>query len=87
MLVEVVTFRVGIDDAEFENVNARFQEDVAYQTPGLARRTVGRGDDGSWVDVRLWSSDEVSALVGDRSAIEEWNKSITVLSTAVYRAL
>lgn len=87
MLVEVVTFRVGIDDSEFENVNARFQEDVAYQTPGLARRTVGRGDDGSWVDVRLWSSDEVPTLTGDRSVMEAWNRSVTVVSTAVYRAL
>lgn len=87
MLVEVVTFHVGIDDSEFERVNAKFQEDVAYQTPGLARRTVGRGDDGSWVDVRLWTSDEVPSLTGEPSVIEAWNQSVTVVSTAVYRAL
>lgn len=87
MLIEVVTFSVGDDVADFDRINARYQEDVAYQTPGLARRTVGRGDDGLWVEVRLWSGDEVPTMVGDRSVIEDWNTSVSVVSSAVYRAL
>lgn len=85
MLIEVVTFSVGDGVSGFDRINARYQEDVAYQTPGLARRTVGRGDDGLWVDVRLWSGDDVPTMVGDHNVIEEWNKSVTVVSTAVYR--
>lgn len=87
MLVEVVTFTVGDDVSDFDSINARFQEDVAYQTAGLARRTVARSDDGTWVDVRLWSSDAVPPMDGDRTVIEKWNASVTVVSSAVYRAL
>ena len=87
MLIEVVTFSVGDGVSGFDQINERYQEDVAYQTPGLARRTVGRGDDGLWVEVRLWSCDEVPSMVGDLDVIEEWNKAVTVVSTAVYRAL
>lgn len=87
MLIEVVTFKVRDGVSGFDRINDRYQEDVAYQTPGLARRTVGHGDDGLWVDVRLWSGDEVPPMAGDRDVLDEWNKSITELSTAVYRAL
>lgn len=87
MLIEVVTFRVDDGVSGFDRINARYQEDVAYQTPGLARRTVGCGDDGLWVDVRLWSVDVVPSMAGDRNVIEEWKKSVTVVSRAVYRGL
>ena len=87
MLIEVVTFSVGVGVSGFDQINARYQEDVAYQTQGLARRTVGRGDDGLWVDVRLWSCDNVPTMGGDRNVAEEWNQAVTVVSTAVYRAL
>lgn len=87
MLIEVITFSVRGDAAGFDRINARYQEDVAYQTPGLARRTVGRGDDGLWVDVRLWSGDDVPTMAGDPVVIGEWNTSISVVSSAVFHAL
>lgn len=87
MLVEIVTFTVGEGVSDFDSINARYQEDVAYQTPGLARRTVGRSDGETWVDVRLWNSDVVPPVAGDQAVIEEWNASVTVVSSAVYRAL
>ncbi len=55
-MIEITTFRLveGADPDEFVEVDKRFQQAVAYQQPGLARRTTARGEGGEWVVVRLW---------------------------------
>lgn len=56
------TFRLveGVSNDEFKQVDARFQEDFAYQQKGMLRRTTARSDDGTWLVMTLWDS-EVSA--------------------------
>ncbi|MEY4633452.1 MAG: hypothetical protein RLZ18_824 [Actinomycetota bacterium] len=54
------TFRLvdGVSDDEFKQVDARFQEDFAYQQKGMLRRTTARSDDGTWLVMTLWDSAE-----------------------------
>ncbi len=58
-MIEITTFRLvdGADDADFVEADKRFQQEVAYQQPGLARRTTARGEGGEWVVVTLWSTE------------------------------
>lgn len=58
MLIENATFKLadGISVDEFLAVDARFQEDFAYQQKGFLRRTTARSDDGTWLVVNLWDS-------------------------------
>lgn len=60
MLIETATFRLvdGVSVDEFLEIDARFQEDFAYQQKGLLRRTTARSDDGTWLVVNLWDSPE-----------------------------
>lgn len=60
MLIENATFRLvdGISDTEFLAIDARFQEDFAYQQKGFLRRTTARSDDGTWLVMNLWDSRE-----------------------------
>ena len=45
-------------------LDRRLQTEVAYQQPGLLRRTTARGEDGSWLVIQLWRSDaEVERLI------------------------
>lgn len=63
-MIEILTFslRPGVDDARFVAVDDRVQTDFAYQQPGLARRTTGRNDQGRWLVLQVWSSDEAAAV-------------------------
>lgn len=88
MMVEVITFTVTTDDeASFLALNDRFQENVAYRSVGLMRRTVARGDDGGWVDIRLWSDDSPCEMSGDAAVMSEWNGAVSVTSARTYRGL
>jgi hypothetical protein len=55
-VIENRTFRLiaGADEAAFVAADARFQTEVAYQQPGIARRTLAKGDDGEWLVVTHW---------------------------------
>ena len=57
-MIELTTFRLraGVVDAAFLAADARMQTDVAYQRPGLLRRTTARGEDGRWLVLTLWAS-------------------------------
>ncbi len=70
-MIEILTFalRPGIDDERFVAVDGRVQTMFAYQQPGLARRTTGRNDDGRWLVLQVWSSEEAAAAA--RTAFEE----------------
>ena len=60
VLIENATFRLveGVSVEEFLKIDARFQEDFAYQQKGLLRRTTARSDDGTWLVVNVWDSYE-----------------------------
>ena len=55
-MIENRTFRLvaGADEAAFIAADARFQTDVAYQQPGIARRTLAKAEDGEWLVVTHW---------------------------------
>ena len=57
-MLSIATFRLaaGTDAEAFVASDARYQCDVAYQQPGLLRRTTAHADDGGWLVVTLWSS-------------------------------
>jgi hypothetical protein len=86
MIIEIVEFTVA-DEVAFGLLNDRFQEDVAYQSAGLMRRTVARSDDGTWVDIRLWSDDSPAQMTGDASVRGAYGASVTVLAVRSYRGL
>jgi hypothetical protein len=44
----------GADESAFVASDARFQCEVAYQQPGIARRTLARGANGAWLVETLW---------------------------------
>lgn len=57
-MIEIQTFRLApdADEAAFRAADARAQTEIAYQQPGLARRTTARSDDGEWAVVTLWAT-------------------------------
>ncbi len=59
-VIAVETFRAapGCAREELEALDARFQQEVAYQAPGLLRRTTAVGNDGSWLVVTVWADEE-----------------------------
>lgn len=87
MIIEVVAFRPTVEHSEFITLNEEYQEAVAYQSPGLLRRTVAAGADGAWVEVRLWSDDSERVMSGDSAARARWEHSIAVESSAFYSML
>jgi hypothetical protein len=70
-VIEHRTFRLrdGVDVAAFLAADARFTEDVAYQQPGIARRTLARAEDGEWLVETLWwtMAHAISAVHADAS--------------------
>ena len=73
-MFEILTFRLasGVDVAAFTALDARVQTEVAYQQPGLLRRTTGRNDEGRWLILQVWASSEDAAtgrVAFDRSAV------------------
>ena len=86
MIVEVVSFTVARAEG-FEALNDRYQEDVAYQSRGLARRTVARNDAGRWIDIRLWADDASREMAGDDSVRRAWDDAVEIDSREIYRGL
>ncbi len=56
-MIELVTFRLraGADVGEFLLADSRVQTEVAYQCPGLLRRTIAREGD-RWLVLQMWAS-------------------------------
>jgi len=86
VIIEVVSFTVAHAEG-FDALNDRYQEDVAYQSAGLARRTVARADDGRWVDLRLWSDDSPREMTGDDEVRRAWDDAVVIESRGIYRGL
>jgi len=59
-VIEIMRFRLsaGVDEGAFLAADRALQEDFAYQQPGLLRRTTARGDDGAWIVIDLWRTEE-----------------------------
>ena len=59
-VIETTTFRLadGVGDEQFLDVDERVRTGFLYQQPGLVRATTARGNDGEWIVVVLWVSDE-----------------------------
>ena len=59
-MIENRTFRLvaGAEEAAFIEADARFQTEVAYHQPGIARRTLARGADGECLVVTHWCTVE-----------------------------
>lgn len=89
MQIEVIQFSLveGVDAVGFLRVNDRYQEDVAYQSAGLARRTVARNDVGRWLDIRLWSDESTCDMGGDAAVRRQWDESVVVESREIYTGL
>ncbi len=48
----------GADDQAFRAADRRVQTEFAYRQPGLQRRTVARAEDGEWIVIDLWRSEQ-----------------------------
>lgn len=51
--------RENADVAEFLTTDTSVQTNVAYQCPGLARRTTGRNGE-RWLVLQVWASEEAA---------------------------
>ncbi len=89
MIIETVVFSLlpGTVEADFLLLNDRHQEAVAYQTPGMLRRTVARGDVGEWIEVLLWADDADRVMRGDPDVRASWEAATVESSRRTWRGL
>ncbi len=80
-MIEILTFalRPGVDDERFIAVDGRVQTEFAYQQPGLARRTTGRNDQGRWLVLHVWSSDQAAEAAHQAFEVSELGAEFTSL--------
>lgn len=59
-VIETLTFRLrpAVDDATFLAADRAVQTDFIPNHPGFLRRTTARGEDGEWIVVTLWASED-----------------------------
>jgi len=59
-VIETNTFRLadGVDEATFLEFDERVRTGFLYHQPGMARATTARAENGEWIVVVLWASDE-----------------------------
>ena len=83
MLIVNATFRLvdGVSDEEFKAIDARFQEDFAYQQKGMLRRTTAKSEDGTWLVMTLWDSAESSD--GEKNITEAGKAALTAMHDAI----
>jgi hypothetical protein len=65
-VLQIVRFHLndGVDQAEFRQLNERFQREVAPQLPGLKRREATVGPDGEWMLVLRYGDMESAQNAG-----------------------
>lgn len=68
-MIEVITFRLraGADVCEFLLTDGRVQTEVAYQCPGLLRRTIARDGD-RWLVLQMWTSEQ-ACIEGEQTFV------------------
>ena len=61
-MIETTTFRLadGVDDAAFLEFDEQVRTGFLYQQPGFGRATTARGDNGEWIVVVLWASEDAA---------------------------
>jgi len=71
-VIETTTFRLadGVDEAAFLEFDEQVRTGFLYHQPGLARATTARADDGTWIVVVLWASDQEADAALDAGANE-----------------
>ncbi len=89
MIIETIVFSLAHRGGESDllSLNDRYQEAVAYQTPGMLRRTVTRGDDGEWMEILLWADGADRVMGGDPVTRADWDAATTEVSRRVWRGL
>ena len=60
MVIETLSFRLAdeVDENRFRQIDRQVQEEILPDKPGFLRRTTARNDDGEWIVVVLWSTEE-----------------------------
>ena len=83
MLIVNATFRLvdGVSDEKFKEIDARFQEDFAYQQKGMLRRTTAKSEDGTWLVMTLWDSAESSD--GEKNITESGKAALTAMHDVI----
>ena len=74
-MIEHRTFRLvdGADEPAFIAADERFQQEVAYHQPGIARRTLARGADGEWlVETLWWTVEQADAATHSNTELDGW---------------
>lgn len=68
-VIETVTFRLAADTDEsvFLDADRRVQTEFTYHQPGLLRRTTARDQQGEWIIVVLWSSQDDAEAAARRA--------------------
>ena len=90
--VETFTLTPGVDSVAFRALDEQMQEWCYVNRPGIARRTTGRNDDGSYVVITLFgeaSQADAAYYKSSDSVVSEWSAAITESSRnhAVYSLL
>jgi heme-degrading monooxygenase HmoA len=62
MVIETTTFRLadGGDEAAYLEFDEKVRTGFLYHQPGIVRATTARGDDGEWIVVVIWASEEAA---------------------------
>jgi hypothetical protein len=87
-MIEVMGFRLRADigDEEFEAADRRVQTDVAYLQDGLIRRTTARSDDGKWIVIEIWhSEDSADAAAADRRGQPQYADYLSLIDASSIR--
>ena len=68
-VIDVTTFRLAAttDEAAFLEADERVRTGVLYHRPGIVRATTARSEDGEWVVIVIWGSEEEA----DHTALDE----------------
>ena len=70
--------RDGVDYSEFASLDGRLQTEVAYQQPGILRRTTAHNPEGEWIVVAVWQDGDsyeraLAAVRTDPTTSDWWN--------------
>jgi hypothetical protein len=59
-VIETTTFRLadGVDEPTFLEFDEAVRTGFLYHRPGVVRATTARGDNGEWIVVVIWASDD-----------------------------
>lgn len=84
--VETFTLVAGIDALAFRALDEQMQEWCYVNRPGLARRTTGKADDGTYVVITLFgeaSQADSSYYKNTDAVVAAWSVAITESSRSV----